>query len=340
MTFVNAVAAIRVETLAEKRHRATDKEAIEAGWTENDQDLVTKMGLSSKSGFEKPFPKLLFDSVPDVYFVGHHSDASFGAVPYLLKTVWADDDNKEKTVWTMVDTPRFGPSAIEAVTSLTGPEGPDYLFLTHVDDTADHNKWAEHFGKLKRIFHSGDLGANNWLGDTTLENVEILLQEEHDTSSNDNSLLAYNLQDGSLLPNDWESRGVSELPVVILHTPGHSPGSITLYKRPTPKSPGILFTGDTYAYRTSPDSHRDDDQRGHMSGFPRYNKDGCDLQAKTITKFLNLDWDVVCPGHGHPRDYRHAGSISKKQQLQADEMKVAIEELMASHEQRTGMAVS
>merc|ERR1712165_425939 len=31
---------------------------------------------------------------------------------------------------------------------------------------------------MKRIFHSGDLGEHNWIGDETLEDVEVLLQGE------------------------------------------------------------------------------------------------------------------------------------------------------------------
>ena len=121
------------------------------------------------------------DDVPDVYWVGHHNSASFGAIPYLFRT----HDNK----WIMVDTPKYGSSAIRAVTSLTGPKGPDFLVLTHVDDTADHLQWANHFAPiLRRIFHSGDLGRHNWLGDKTLEDVEVLAERLAGEGSPDHSL--------------------------------------------------------------------------------------------------------------------------------------------------------
>jgi len=91
--------------------------------------------------------------------------------------------------------------------------------------------------------------------------------------------------------------------VVLVHTPGHSPGSISLLKRPKKsisngnseyEYPGVLFTGDTYSYTT-----RDD---GHMTGFPRYGND-LRLQSKIIPLLLDLDWLIIAPGHGHVRDY-------------------------------------
>jgi hypothetical protein len=57
----------------------------------------------------------------------------------------------------MVDTSVYSKSSLLAVASVTGPQGPDYLFLTHVDDTADHGKWADAFD-AQQIFHEGDLG--------------------------------------------------------------------------------------------------------------------------------------------------------------------------------------
>ncbi|GAX22615.1 hypothetical protein FisN_14Hh251 [Fistulifera solaris] len=186
----------------------------------------------------------------------------------------------------MVDTPKYGSSAIQAVTSLTGPHGPDYMVLTHVDDTADHQKWADRFAPhLQRIFHSGDLGPHNWLGDTTLEDVEILLE---DASSLD-ELTVFSLNGTKRHVLDWAT--LTE--PVIIHTPGHSPGSISLFHN-AGASCKILFSGDTYAFSTRTNT---------MTGFPRYGHDRT-LQAKTLEKLLDVNFTVVAPGHGHPRDYR------------------------------------
>jgi glyoxylase-like metal-dependent hydrolase (beta-lactamase superfamily II) len=311
------VAAIRVETLAEKRHAAVDKGAVEKAWTEKDDHLVHQMSINPKAnGLEKPFPKPFLSNktitIPNVYWTGHHNEASFGATPYLLKA----NMNGEPT-WIMVDTPKYSSAAVADVTSLTGPEGPAYLMLTHVDDTADHGKWAERFPSIKRIFHAGDLGRHNWLGDRTLEDVEILLQPRKEEAA---GLTAFML-DGTVLNDDWRADFVSGAlgsDVVVLHTPGHSPGSITLYFKGDEDAnrPGVLFTGDTYGYTT-----RDG---GRMTGFGRYGNN-LRTQAETLSKMLELDWEVIAPGHGHPRDYRGDSFNARK-----EEMEGAIEDLALS----------
>lgn len=300
------VAAIRLETKAERQHRAQPGEAV--SWTGADEKVVQglRIGGSDKA---PPFPRPFLGDMRDVYFMGHHNERSFGATPYMLKAQY-----QGKTVWIMVDTPRFSASSQRAVESLTNGRAPDYLFLTHVDDTADHQKWVDHYeGRLQRIFHAGDLGRHNWLGDKTLEKVEILLQP---ASSSNDSLVAYSL-DGEVLSEDWQETYPEEL--VILHTPGHSPGSITLYHRPSDKSPGVLFTGDTYAFTTR--------HGGRMSGFGRYGNN-LRKQAETLQHLVDLDWQVIAPGHGHPRDYRSIASDEERSATQKAELQVAIEDLV------------
>ena len=100
----------------------------------NDNEAELKEGLSI--GRDAPFPRPLVsistNKVDDlgVYYLGHHNEGSFGATPYLILS--AD-------VSVMVDVPRFSAPAVRAVRSLAA-NGPDYMFLTHVDDTTDHNK--------------------------------------------------------------------------------------------------------------------------------------------------------------------------------------------------------
>jgi glyoxylase-like metal-dependent hydrolase (beta-lactamase superfamily II)/ferredoxin len=271
------VAAIRVET----QRRKNDY------WKEKDQELVNQ--LSGKGEDVLAFPRPFLDDVPDVYWVGHHNSASFGAIPYLFRT--------PANVWVMVDTPKYGSSAIQAVTSLTGPKGPDYLVLTHVDDTADHMKWADHFSShLQRVFHSGDLGQHNWLGDTTLEDVEILLEN----SPILDELTVFSLNGTKRHEVDWAT--LTE--PVIIHTPGHSPGSISLFHNAGADCK-ILFSSDTYAFSTRTNT---------MTGFPRYGHDR-KLQAKTLEKLLDVNFTVVAPGHGHPRDYRGMDPSRRNEEL-------------------------
>jgi glyoxylase-like metal-dependent hydrolase (beta-lactamase superfamily II)/ferredoxin len=277
------VAAIRVDAITSQEQETMDF------------SLAKNLALSQKlNGRDLPFPRPL---TSNVWYLGHHNEHSFGATPYLTSTTFANSGDNDNKIWIMVDTPRCIKSAIQAVTTLTGPNGPDYLFLTHVDDTADHAKWKDEFPHLKRIFHVGDLGQHNWVGDLSLENVEVLLQE---TSSSDDSLQAFDL-DGKVLTQDEADN--SQQRVVLYHTPGHSPGSISLFQKSDNNGGGVLFTGDTLGYTT---------RTSTLTGFPNYGND-LRLQKEIVQKIEKLPWDVVAPGHGHARDYTAKGDMRSKE---------------------------
>merc|ERR1712130_155874 len=196
------VAAIRVENILD-----SEKDSMSLA-----SQFAIKPGLNGRS---HPFPRPVSPNVPDVHFVGHRNEGSFGAAPYLL--AMPSSSPESDPTWILVDTPKYSKKAVDVVESLTGPGGPSHLVLTHVDDTADHNRWKEQFPNMKRIFHSGDLGKHNWIGDETLGDVEILLE----SSSSVNHLQHFNLE-GTPVDSD------NAEPIVIVHTPGHSPGSISL----------------------------------------------------------------------------------------------------------------
>lgn len=280
------VAAIRLDSLAERRRGVSDKVAVEDSWTEQDEKI--KIQISDRKA-TKPFPRPLLD-IPNAYWIGHHNEASFGAIPYLIRAK-VNDNNK----WIMVDTPKFSKVSRNDVISITGEAGPDYLFLTHVDDTADHQKWAEEFNGLQQIFHSGDLGRHNWIGDKTLEDVEILLPNEQHQSEG----LGYFTIDGKVLSEIKDT----DDDVAIVHTPGHSPGSITLFHRPSK----VIFTGDTYARSAA---------TGTMTAFPRYGNN-LRVQVDTLKHLMKIDWEIVAPGHGHYRDYRGESEESRGNELEA-----------------------
>lgn len=252
----------------------------------DEMDKQTKRGLSI--GRDDPFPRPLLDTDLGVYYLGHHNDASFGATPYLV----LGKSSKGNDIAVMVAVPRFSASAVSAVKYLA-PEGSNYLFLTHVDHTADHNAWVAEFPMLKRIFHSGDLGIHNWIGDKTLEDVEILLKGE---SVTEGELKVWDIDGDEVHHGMKYINELNDRQFIILHTPGHSPGSITLMYQPSGQEQSVLFTGDTYAWTT-----RDG---GHMSGFPRYGND-LTKQAKTLQMIgvLADRWNIIAPGHGHPRVY-------------------------------------
>jgi glyoxylase-like metal-dependent hydrolase (beta-lactamase superfamily II)/ferredoxin len=260
-----------------------------------------------------PFPREVSPNLPGVYFVGHHNSKSFGAAPYLVFSPSPSPSSSEAPQWIMIDSPRYSAHAVKTVEFLTGPDGPSHLVLTHVDDTADHNRWKDKYPNLKRVFHAGDLGVHNWIGDNTLENVEILLESR----SSDRELQHFDLNG---IPIESAHSGNNDF--VLVHTPGHSPGSIALLKNPTQAAnganPGVLFSGDTYSYTTR--------EGGHMSGIPLYGNDR-KLQSKILPLLLDLDWQVLAPGHGHVRDYTLLGERKGGADVRKEEMEAAIEEL-------------
>lgn len=85
------------------------------------------------------------------------------------------------------------------------------------------------------------------------------------------------LADGAMLPH---LRGVR-----VLHTPGHTPGSVCLLD----EERGVLIAGDMLI---------SDGKSFHRPAqFP-----GTDFRAyrRSIERIASLDFDTVCPGHGKP----------------------------------------
>ena len=226
-----------------------------------------------------------------VWFVGFHNENTFGATPYIVQ---GKDVRSGGAVTVMVDTPRYCKGAIRSIESICGEAGPDYLFITHVDDSAGHLEWRQNYPNMKRIFHSGDLGEHNWIGDHSLEHVEILLESQDDAQ--DRKLRAWTL-DGKLIEeNEFRDRSFA-----ILHTPGHSPGSISLLFENS-----ILFTGDTLAFSS---------RENGMSGFPRYGHD-LKRQSLTLKALSDLSWKVIAPGHGKYKSFVNKSEEEKRAEIQ------------------------
>ena len=75
-----------------------------------------------------PYPERI---AGEVYYCGYHSAASFGAASYLIRT---GDAN------ILVDSPRFARRLVNRIEALGGIS---IMFLTHRDDVADHEKFAQ-----------------------------------------------------------------------------------------------------------------------------------------------------------------------------------------------------
>ncbi|MEH2282355.1 MAG: MBL fold metallo-hydrolase [Nostoc sp.] len=146
---------------------------------------------------QQQFPILVAENV---YHCGYHSEKSYGAASYLIQL-------PEGNI--LVDSPRFTPPLVKRLEEL----GPiRYMYLTHKDDVADHQKFAEHF-QCDRILHVDDITADT-------RNVEIQL-----TGS----------EPFTLTPD-----------LLIIPVPGHTKGqTVLLYKNK------FLFTGDHLAWSES-----------------------------------------------------------------------------------------
>ena len=92
------------------------------------------------------FPSLIAENV---YFCGFNAESSFGAWSYLITRSQSEGGN------VLVDSPRF---ATQLVKRLEAMGGVRKMFLTHKDDVADHERFAERFN-CNRIMHAYDGAA-------------------------------------------------------------------------------------------------------------------------------------------------------------------------------------
>jgi glyoxylase-like metal-dependent hydrolase (beta-lactamase superfamily II)/ferredoxin len=143
---------------------------------------------------QQSFPIELEDKV---YYCGYHSELSYGAASYFIQR---QDGN------ILVDSPRFTPPLVKQLEALGGIR---YMYLTHKDDVADHQKFQQHFG-CERILHTDDVNSGT-------EDVEIKL---------------FGTETIEFAPD-----------LLIIPVPGHTRGhTVLLYDRK------FLFTGDHLAW--------------------------------------------------------------------------------------------
>jgi len=102
---------------------------------------------------QKSFPIAIADNV---YHCGYHAESSYGAASYLIQR---PDGN------VLVDSPRFTPPLVKRLEEMGGIR---YLYLTHRDDVADHQKFHDHFG-CDRILHQDEINRST-------QGIEIPLQ--------------------------------------------------------------------------------------------------------------------------------------------------------------------
>jgi glyoxylase-like metal-dependent hydrolase (beta-lactamase superfamily II)/ferredoxin len=136
----------------------------------------------------------------NIYHCGYHAENSFGAASYLIV-------RPEGNV--LVDSPRFVPPLVKRIEEMGGVK---YLYLTHRDDVADHQKFHDHFG-CDRILHKDEINRGTQSVETQLTGIE-----------------------------DWTLTNDLQIIPVPGHTKGHT---VLLYKNT------FLFTGDHLAWDES-----------------------------------------------------------------------------------------
>jgi len=146
---------------------------------------------------QQQFPLKIDDNV---FYCGYHSKKSYGAASYLIQRSNAEGGN------VLIDSPRFTPPLVKRLEAMGGVR---YLYLTHRDDVADHEKFCEHFG-AQRILHQQDVTAGT-------QEVEIQ-------------------------PTGTDAVALDD-ELLVIPQPGHSQGhTVLLYKGK------YLFTGDHLAW--------------------------------------------------------------------------------------------
>lgn len=109
-----------------------DPAAEEGAWLAAQACPTQSIGtLDRRTRPGRLYPWLLLDGV---YDLGYTSEDSFGASSYLVT-------RSEGSL--MVDSPRFASGLVRAVEEMGGLA---HVLLTHRDDVADAERWAQHFG--------------------------------------------------------------------------------------------------------------------------------------------------------------------------------------------------
>ncbi|KAK4535480.1 hypothetical protein CDCA_CDCA05G1505 [Cyanidium caldarium] len=212
--------------------RAEELRALQAaascpvGTIRTERPPSKELSLEARQSFPEPIP--LGEDARNgtrVYHMGYHSHKSFGATAYLVLPggeAWRNSAF-------LMDSPRFFRPLADQTERLLRTENRQlrYMVLSHVDDVADHDQWAERFG-VPRIIHGDDIG---YYGEDGLGGVEMKLQ---------------GTGPWALLPDRLEplkEDAGAPVDVKLVHVPGHTPGCITAVV-----DRYAAFTGDHIAY--------------------------------------------------------------------------------------------
>lgn len=215
----------------------------------------------------KSFP-LHYNNIPGVYYLGHASAHTFGAASWLLL---------RRDVVVMVDVPRYDAnlaSRIDALLKTHNRQAVDYILLTHCDDVAGHDAWAERLTGCQRIIHAADQSTAQGT-----DKCEVVLHDED-----------FELYDENV------RRYCIGLGVYVLYVPGHTEGSLGVWDEETK----TLFSGDhCWGGGGSGGIERESEEKW-VTASDRFCFFDFDVQVENIAALRNLGVRNVLPGHGKP----------------------------------------
>ena len=107
---------------------------------------------------QQTLPMLVED---DVYYCGYHSADSYGAASYFIK-------RPEGNI--LIDSPRYAAPLVKQIEAMGGIK---YMYLTHRDDVADHQKFHEHFN-CDRLLHADDVQPSTQAVEIKLSGTETI----------------------------------------------------------------------------------------------------------------------------------------------------------------------
>jgi glyoxylase-like metal-dependent hydrolase (beta-lactamase superfamily II)/ferredoxin len=143
---------------------------------------------------QQSFPLLVADNV---YHCGYHAENSFGAASYLIQRAEGN---------ILIDSPRFAAPLVKRLEEMGGVR---YLYLTHRDDVADHQKFHDYF-KCDRLLHTDEINSGTRDVEVKISGAEVFQPADD---------------------------------VVIIPVPGHTKGhTVLLFQQK------FLFSGDHLAW--------------------------------------------------------------------------------------------
>ena len=193
-----------------------------------------------------------------IYFCGYASRASYGASSYLIV-------RPEGNV--LVDSPRFAGPLVRRIEALGGVR---WMFLSHVDDVADHARFRAHFAYsgCERILHERELTALTGRR-ASRDGIEIVITGDADTA----------------LASD----------LTIIPTPGHTAGHQSLLA-----GNKYLFTGDHLWWSRA---------LGRLNASRTYCWHSWPQQLDSLPRLLSHSFEWVLPGHGQRHHAPNAAAM-------------------------------